>query len=87
MLCLINEFGCDPKDVIGDNGETLLHIACEVGNVNLVKCLIHKHKADVKARDYGNQTPIDAAAYSDKAEVVTCLIDVFGCDPNNYKGL
>ena len=62
----------------GYNGKTSLHFACEVGNVNLVKCLIDKHKADVNAPDDKKQTPLQVAAYQNRAEVVTCLIDDFG---------
>ena len=82
MLCLIDEFGCDPIDVIGYDGKTSLHFACEAGNVSLVKCLIDKHGADVNACDDRKEIPLQVAACQNKAEVVTCLIEDFGCDPN-----
>ncbi|MBA4719383.1 MAG: ankyrin repeat domain-containing protein, partial [Nitrosopumilus sp.] len=72
---------CDPN-VKSYIGQSLLHNACKGGNVSLVETLIHKHKADVNARDDQNSTPLHVAAYSGKAEVVSCLIDDFGCDPN-----
>ena len=80
-LCLIDEFGCDPN-VQGNFGKSLLHLACEGGNVSLVKTLIRNHKADVTACDDQDDTPLHVAAYCGKADVALCLIDEFGFDPN-----
>ena len=79
-LCLIREFGCDPN-VRGQFGRSVLHHACG-GNVSLVQTLILEHKADVNARDEHNNTPLNVAAASSKADVALCLIRDFGCDPN-----
>ena len=78
---LDNEFSCDPH-LRSSNGRSLLHDACKGGNVTLVQTLVLEHEADISSRDDGNNTPISIAALYGKLNVVLCLIDVFGCDPN-----
>ena len=80
-LSLINEFGCDPQ-LKGFNGRSLLHDACQGGNVTLVQTLIREHKADISARDDTNNIPIVIAARYGKLEVALCLINEFGYDTN-----
>ena len=79
-MCLINEFGCDPH-LRGFNGRSLLHDACQGGNVTLVQALIREHKADISARDDDNNKPLGIAAVSGILDVALCLINEFGCDP------
>ena len=81
VLCLINEFGYDPH-LRGFNGRSLLHDACQGGNVTLVQTLIREHKADISARDDDNNTPLGIAAKNGKLDVALCLINEFGCDPH-----
>ena len=60
---------------------TPLHLACSKGNVNDVRMLVTKHKADLNARDaYGN-TPLRIATICRQAEVINCLIQEFKCNP------
>ena len=51
-MCLIEEFGCDPK-VRGHRNRTLLHFACYGGSLQLVQTLIQKYNAgiDINSRD------------------------------------
>ena len=77
-LCLI---GCNPN-AVGYNGESVLHLACQGGNVTLVKTLVSKYKADTNARNNENDTPLHVAAYKGKVKVALCLIDEIGCDTN-----
>ncbi len=63
VLALIKEFGCDIRDK-GFLGTSLLHCACQGGNVSLVRTLICEYKADVKARGDHNITPLHVAALS-----------------------
>ena len=81
VLCLINEFSCDPN-VKGVYGRSVLHIACRNGLLSLVQTLIQDHNADVKLRDDYNDTPLHEAALGCKEEVVLCLVREFGCNPN-----
>lgn len=78
--CLI-EFKFDPN-MKGGIGRSLLHHACQGGNVHLVKTLIVNHKADVNLLDHEKDTPIHVAAGKGHVDVVRCLIKEFGCDPN-----
>ena len=66
-LVLITEFNCDVnvKDMAG---RSLLHNACEGGNVNLVRTLILKHGADVTTKDDESNTPLHVAACFGKDE-------------------
>lgn len=57
---LIDSFKCEPS-IGGYHGRTLLHIACSVGHVHLVKILILKYKADVNTQDDQNHTPLQVA--------------------------
>ena len=60
----------------------MLHSACQGGSVSLVQTLIREHKADANAQDDNNNTPLNLAAISGKADVALSLINEFGCDPN-----
>ena len=76
-VILVNEFNSIVK---GHKGQSLLRIACEVGNVNLVRALILDHKADVTARDRKGNTPLHVAALAGSEAVVLALIKEFNCD-------
>ncbi len=39
---LITEYKCDPRAHVDDNGDTVLHTACQYGHVDLVRCLVSK---------------------------------------------
>ena len=82
-LALINiyKFGHDPN-VRNSSGRSLLHAACEGGNVSLVQTLIQEHKADVNARDNDGNTPLFVAAGYGQMDVALHLITKFGCDLN-----
>ena len=80
-MTLLTEFNCDPN-IKGWKGRSLLHQACQGGNVSLVKSLLLKYKADINARDDDNEAPIHVAAFSGKEEVVMTLLTEFNCDPN-----
>ena len=72
--------GCHPT-VKGQFGRSLLHNACNGGNVSLVKTLIRDFNADITARNDNKNMPIHVAALAGKHEVVLTLINEFGCDP------
>ena len=80
VLCLISEFGCDPN-LKGALGRSALHIACQKGNISLVRTLI-QHQAVAIVQDDYHDTPLHIAALNNKENVVLCLIKEFSCDPN-----
>ena len=65
MLILIKEFGCD-STVKGKFGQSLLHNACQSGNVSLVRTLIRDFKADVTVRDDDKDLLINIALFNGK---------------------
>ena len=75
-VMLVKEFGSSVRDL---QGRSMLHIACEEGNVSLVRTLILNSKADVTARDNEGNTPLHVAAMSGR-ENFNLLINEFGCD-------
>ena len=81
MSCLISKLGCDPN-VKGELGRSALHIACQKGNISLVRTLIQQHKAAVNVQNDYHNTPLHIAALNDQENVVLCLINEFSCDPN-----
>ena len=62
VLALINEFGCDTK-VKGQFGRSLLHHACQGGNVSLVQMLMstYEHLSPLVVDEDGN-TPLHLCA-------------------------
>ena len=55
------------------NGCTLLHLACRIGNLNLVMFLLSLDLYDVNGRDLFGRTPLHYACVSNSVEVVMCL--------------
>ena len=85
MLVLISEFGCDPTNIKGRNGLSPLHVACEKGNLSLVRTLIHDYHADLNNKDHFGKTPFILALENERDEVMLVLISEFGHDPTNSK--
>ena len=94
LLWLISKFGCNPTK----KGESLLHIACRKGYLNIIRTLIHDYHADLNdgvgyngihftlALDNVGKTPFILALENERDEVMLVLISEFGYDPTNIKG-
>ena len=85
MLVLISEFGCDPTNIKGGLGVSPLHVACEKGNLSLVRTLIRDYHTDLNDEDSYGKTPFSLALENERDEVMLVLISEFGCDPTNIK--
>lgn len=66
----------------GAHGKTLLHNACEWGNIELVRTL-YKCKAPINALDDKNNTPFDAAVKEKKSNVILMFIREFDWIPED----
>ena len=83
---LVHNFNADISTTLRScdfQGNTVLHIACSVGNVGLVKVLVNEFGADVNVCDGNMNTPLHVAALAGKQEVALALIKEFGCDVDN----
>ena len=85
MLVLINEFGYDPTNIKGRNGVSPLHVACQKGNLSLIRTLICDYHVNLNDKDSFSDTPFISALVCGRDEVMLVLISEFGCDPTNIK--
>ena len=77
----LDEFSSNPNER-DESGKSLLHNACEGGNISLVQSLIHKYKADVTAVDSQKSAPFHIAAKFGQLEATLLMINKHDCDPN-----
>ena len=76
-VMLVKEFGLSVLDC---KGRSLLHTACEEGDISLVRTLINDGKADVTLRDNEGRKPFDVAFYNRHEELALILMNEFHCD-------
>ncbi|XP_048251521.1 serine/threonine-protein phosphatase 6 regulatory ankyrin repeat subunit A-like [Haliotis rufescens] len=74
---LVNK-GCDltEKDKNGDN---ILHVACDGGNVQIVEYIVSHNIVDMDSADYVRRTPVMVAVLKGHKEVFDLLVSK-GCD-------
>ena len=70
------------KEVAGFYDDTLLHIACRNGWLDMVKHLIEKNGCDPEVKDCGKQTPLHYACHYGRLDIVQYLIQEQKCDIN-----
>jgi ankyrin repeat protein len=68
---------CLPRDVNvpGANGETVLHIAARVWQINIAKRLLNMPGIDLNAQDDAGRTPLHLSCEQGHLEFVQCLLD------------
>ena len=59
-----------------------LHAAVKEGNLDAIRMLVMRYKADLNARDKDNDTQLHVAARYGHAAVIECLIGEFKCHPS-----
>ena len=69
-------------DILNQNskGNTILHMACDVRNLTLVKYLVGNYPALLTMRDIEGQTPLHHAGLSGSVELVNYLVHQQHCD-------
>ena len=84
---LVNHEGNAPCDAVGNDGNTLLHIACAKGNSEIVVLLV-KNGADVLKRNRHGDAPIHIVCKHSRLAILKILLGCKACDPNqqNFKG-
>ena len=84
---LVNHEGIAPCDVVGNDGNTLLHIACAEENTAIVELLV-KNGANVLTLNHEGNAPIHTACMHSRLESLRVLLSCESCDPNqqNSKG-
>ncbi|KAG0173370.1 hypothetical protein DFQ30_008108 [Apophysomyces sp. BC1015] len=69
---------------LDSQGATVLHYACASGHTDLVSFFIRSCQIPVNQSDSRQELPLHWAARHGRLEVVTLLIERFGCDVNSY---
>ena len=84
---LVNHEGFAPCDVVGIDGNTLLHIACAEGNTAIVELLV-KNGVNALTLNHEGNAPIHTACMNSRLESLKVLLSCESCDPNqqNTKG-
>ena len=75
----------DINHTVDSKGRNLLHVACEHGHINMVRCLVSLG-ADVNLSGF-YYTPLFIAVLNNHTSIVSALVSEFGCDPNDGESL
>ena len=78
---IVNYEDIAPFDVVGSDGNTLLHIACASGNSTLVELLIKKGIDILKSNRQGD-APIHIACKHSQLDVLKELFNCSSCNPD-----
>ena len=62
--------------------QSLLHLACSSGHLDMVKMLVSEYEADLYARDENNDTPLHRAANCGHFHIVNSVIKDLKYNPN-----
>lgn len=80
-------------DLIGDNldgkmmnvvGNTPLHLAASMGNVEMCKCIAKKNEGLLDARNKNKETPLFLAALKGNKDAFLCLLEICGYRAFDY---
>lgn len=72
----------DVNSVRGEDEETLLHMCCDRGNLELIGKLLQLG-ADIEARDIEGMTPLAYALINENEQVAVHLVEKFGADKSS----
>ena len=78
-----NAKGDTPQTIpLNEDGDLLLHLACQWGDKNIVEYLVNDEQCDVNARSIHGNTPLHTAVTHGHDEIVGALLNHEGCNPN-----
>lgn len=83
LVKMLLEWGANPHQ--GGYGESTLHIAVRVGNLEIVKLLVEDHHVDLHEKDGCGYSPLHIAITGDNVGTVKYLLSK-GADPNDTVG-
>ena len=92
LMKVANKIGATPLSIRGDNGQTILHVACKKGDLSIVKKVL-KAGADPNVTDRFGCTPLYYACKKGDLSIVKKVLkagadpnvtDRFGCTPLYY---
>ncbi|XP_067653124.1 ankyrin-3-like [Haliotis asinina] len=73
VYCFLMKIGADMSQE-NDDGENILHMACQGGNVKIVKYILTQNIVDINGNDDNKMTPFLLAAYHGNSDVLELLV-------------
>ena len=83
-----NKKGETAQDIpLNEDGDSLLHIACQWGDVNIVRYLVTDEQCSLRVQNANLQTPLHVACYQNSLSVIKIFLEM-RCSTNipNTKG-
>ena len=83
---IVNHEDIIPFEVVGNDGNTLLHIACADGNSRMASVLV-KNRIDILKRNRHGDAPIHIACKHARLDLLNLLLNSPNCDPNQQNAV
>ncbi|CAI9736858.1 tyrosine-protein kinase HTK16-like [Octopus vulgaris] len=82
-LCakILNSKECPDINTRNIDGDTPLHIACKIGNSNIVKLFL-KYKVNLSVKNQDHCTPLQVACQANQPEIISDLLQIAKYDPH-----
>ena len=78
---IVNKNGKSPQTIpLNENGDLLLHIACQWGDVDIVRYLMYEQHCDVNIQNKKGYSPLHTAISSCTASTALCLLQHIECN-------